>query len=142
MPSKGSLNFFMFHWEWLNMKPCQNQLQMAWAMGLKRSMACMAIVVWSTAVQADNEALKQLMQANNCSACHMIDKRKYGPQFNEIAGKYAGDAKAVATLAAKIKAGGTGVWGEDIMPPQPQVSDADAKTLAEWILALPPGAPK
>ena len=49
---------------------------------------------------------------------------------------------AVATLAAKIKAGGTGVWGEDIMPPQPQVSDADAKTLAEWILALPPGAPK
>jgi cytochrome c len=83
-----------------------------------------------------------MMQANNCTACHMIDKRKYGPQFNEISSKYTKDAKAVATLAAKIKAGGTGVWGEDIMPPQPQVSDADAKTMAEWILALPPAAPK
>lgn len=107
-----------------------------------QSLGLCALGVGASVAHADSEALKQMMQANNCTACHMIDKRKYGPQFNEIAGKYAGDAKAVATLAAKIKAGGSGVWGEDIMPPQPQVSDADAKTLAEWILALPPGAPK
>jgi cytochrome c len=41
-------------------------------------------------------------------------------------------------LAVKIKAGGTGVWGEDYMPPQPQVSDADAKSLAQLILLLKP----
>ena len=87
---------------------------------------------------ADNEALKKLMQANNCMACHMIDKRKYGPQFNEIAEKYTNDKTAVSKLAAKIKAGGAGVWGEDMMPPQPHVSDADAKTMAELILALTP----
>ena len=88
--------------------------------------------------QAQSDQLKNLMLANNCMACHMIDKTKYGPQFNEIGSKYIGNKAAVETLAAKIKAGGAGVWGDDPMPPQPQVSDADAKTMAELILALKP----
>jgi len=90
------------------------------------------------AVQAQSDQLKKLMLANNCMACHMIDKRKYGPQFDEISSKYIGNKKAIETLVTKIKAGGTGVWGEDQMPPQPQVSDADAKTIAELIMALKP----
>lgn len=94
------------------------------------SLACSAKVAL-----AENEQLKTLLQRNNCSACHMIDKRKYGPTLKEVAAKYAGDASAVDKLAAKIKAGGTGVWGEDIMPPQ-SISKADAKTVAELILAL------
>jgi cytochrome c len=66
----------------------------------------------------------------------MIDKRKYGPKLNEVAQKYADESGAAEKLAKKIKAGGTGVWGEDIMPPQAQVSDADARTLAKLILLL------
>lgn len=93
---------------------------------------------WSPAAQADTARLQTLMQRNNCAACHLIDKRKYGPNFNEIAARYAGNAGAVAQLAAKIRAGGSGVWGEDMMPPQPQVSEADARTMAELILALKP----
>ena len=89
-------------------------------------------------VHAQTDQLKKLMLANNCMACHMIDKTKYGPQFNEIGSKYIGNKAAVETLAAKIKAGGAGVWGDDHMPPQPHVSDADAKTMAELILALKP----
>jgi cytochrome c len=89
---------------------------------------------------ADTDQLKKLMQANNCMACHQIDKRKYGPQFDEIPAKYKGDDGAIAKLAAKIKAGGSGVWGEDMMPPQPQVSDADAKSMATLIMALKPGS--
>jgi len=87
---------------------------------------------------AENEQLKKLMLTNNCLACHQIDKRKYGPNFNEVAEKYQGDSTAIGKLAAKIKAGGTGVWGEDYMPPQPQVSDADAKSIAQLILTLKP----
>jgi len=87
---------------------------------------------------ADNEELKTLLQKNNCTACHQIDKRKYGPILIEVAEKYAGEAGAVDKIAAKIKAGGTGVWGEDIMPPQGHVSDADAKQLAKLILSLEP----
>ena len=95
-------------------------------------------VLFSQPVYAESDPLKKLMQTNNCVACHQIDKRKYGPQFYEVAEKYQGDSTAAAKLAAKIKAGGTGVWGEDYMPPQPQVSDADAKSMAELILALKP----
>jgi len=87
---------------------------------------------------AEAPTLQQLMQRNNCTACHLIDKRKYGPNFQEVAARYASDKNAVATLAAKIKAGGSGVWGEDPMPPQPQVADKDARTMAELILALKP----
>ncbi|MFN7277948.1 MAG: c-type cytochrome, partial [Betaproteobacteria bacterium] len=46
------------------------------------------------------------MQKNNCTACHLIEKRKYGPKFKEVAQKYAGEPGAVETLVAKIKAGG------------------------------------
>lgn len=80
---------------------------------------------------------KDMLQKNNCFACHSIDKRKYGPKLVEVAKKYAGDTDAAQVLARKIQAGGTGVWGEDIMPPQPQVSDEEALALAKYILSLP-----
>jgi len=92
----------------------------------------------SKQAQAENEQLKKLMLANNCLACHQIDKRKYGPHFNEVASKYGRDKSVIATLATKIKNGGTGVWGDDVMPPQAQVSEADATTMAELILFLKP----
>ena len=101
-------------------------------------LVCATSLFSAKTVYAESDPLKKLMQTNNCVACHQIDKRKYGPQFDEIPAKYTNDASAVAKLAAKIKAGGTGVWGEDYMPPQPQVSDADAKRMAELIMALKP----
>ena len=81
---------------------------------------------------ADNE----LLVKSNCLACHAIDKRKYGPTFNEVAAKYADDPKAVKKLAKKIKNGGSGVWGQDMMPPQTKLSKADALTLSKYILSL------
>jgi cytochrome c len=81
---------------------------------------------------ADND----LLIKKNCPACHSIDKRKYGPKLNEIAAKYAGDKNAVKKLATKIRKGGGGVWGQDVMPPQPQVSPAEAETLAKYVLSL------
>ena len=103
-------------------------------------LVCAASLFSAKTVYAENEQLIKLMQTNNCLACHQLDKRKYGPQFYEVAEKYKGDSTAVSKLAAKIKAGGTGVWGEDYMPPQPQVSDANAQSMAELILALKPPA--
>ena len=77
-----------------------------------------------------------LLVKNNCLACHYVDKRKYGPKLNEVSTKYINDSNAVEKLAKKIKSGGSGVWGEDMMPPQPQVSDSDALILAKYILLL------
>ncbi len=83
-------------------------------------------------VYADND----LLIKKNCLACHSIDKRKYGPKLNEVAAKYADDKNAEKKLAKKIKAGGSGVWGADAMPPQPQVSNAEALALAKYVLSL------
>ena len=95
-------------------------------------------VGWSSVARADTTRLQTLMQRNNCTACHLIDRHQYGPKFNDVAARYAGNAGAVAMLATRIRAGGTGVWGEDVMPPQPSVSEADARTIAELVLALKP----
>ena len=72
----------------------------------------------------------------NCLACHQVDKRKYGPNFKEIAAKYADQKNAAEVLAKKIRKGGTGVWGPDVMPPQPQVSAAEARALAKYVLSV------
>ena len=53
-----------------------------------------------------------------------------------MAAKYANDDKSAKKLAKKIKAGGTGVWGVDVMPAQPQLSKADALILAKYVLSL------
>lgn len=76
-----------------------------------------------------------LAKAKNCLACHAPDKKLVGPAYKDVAAKYAGQKDAPAMLAAKIQKGGVGVWGQIPMPPNPQVSDADAKALVEWILA-------
>ena len=49
--------------------------------------------------------------------------------------KYAGQKDAQDVLAANIKKGGAGKWGPVPMPVQGALSDADAKTLAGWVLA-------
>ena len=99
---------------------------------LVNSLVFSCLIVTMSFAYADND----LIIKSNCLACHTLDKRKYGPNWNEVAAKYANDSKAVKKLAKKIKAGGTGVWGIDVMPPQPQLSDADALALAKYVLSL------
>ena len=76
-----------------------------------------------------------LAQAKNCMACHAVDKKLVGPAYKDIAAKYKGDGAAVDRLAEKIMKGGMGVWGAIPMPANPQVSDAEAKKLAQWVLS-------
>ena len=91
-----------------------------------------AMLSLSAAASAD----QALAQKNACMTCHSVDKKIVGPAFKDVAKKYAGDKTAEAKLIAKVKAGGKGVWGEVPMPPNPQVSDADAKKIVEWVLSL------
>ncbi|MBX3675792.1 MAG: c-type cytochrome [Rhodocyclaceae bacterium] len=76
-----------------------------------------------------------LAKAKNCMSCHAVDKKVVGPSYKDVAKKYAGNAGAAATLEAKVKKGGSGVWGTVPMPPNPAVSDADIKKLVAWVLA-------
>ncbi len=77
-----------------------------------------------------------LATAKNCMACHASDKKLVGPAYKDVAAKYGGDKTAVEKLATKIQKGGAGVWGPVPMPANTQVSDADAKKLAAWVLTI------
>jgi cytochrome c len=75
-----------------------------------------------------------LATAKNCMACHAVDKKLVGPSYKDVAAKYAGQKDAVDKLAVKIIKGGAGVWGPVPMPANAQVSDAEAKKLAAWVM--------
>ena len=86
-------------------------------------------------VAAPAMADEALAKSKNCMACHAVDKKLVGPSYKDVAKKYGSDAKAVDMLATKIQKGGSGVWGAIPMPANPQVSEADAKKLAAWVLS-------
>ena len=71
-----------------------------------------------------------LLEKNACIACHGMDQKIVGPSFGDIAKMHAGQ---VDYLVGKIKNGGSGVWGNVPMPPQPGMSDDDAKSIANWL---------
>jgi len=81
-------------------------------------------------------ANEELAKANNCLACHTVDNKILGPAFKDVAAKYQGDDSAVDTLSEKVRSGGSGNWGNVPMPPNPMVSEEDAKTLVIWVLSL------
>lgn len=89
-----------------------------------------SLLLVATSAMADEALLKK----NNCMACHAVDKKLVGPAYRDVAAKYRGQSDAADKLAKKIRAGGAGVWGQIPMPPHPQISEADAKKLASYIL--------
>ena len=91
-----------------------------------------SLALVATPASADPGLLKKY----NCTACHAPATKLVGPAYAEVAKKYAGQADAVARLSAKIKSGGSGVWGAIPMPPHPQVSDTDAQKMASHVLGL------
>jgi cytochrome c len=100
---------------------------------MKRSlmmlMAVSALVSTSAFAQAD------LAKAKNCMACHAVGTKLVGPAYKDVAAKYAGQKGAEDKLVQKVMKGGSGVWGPVPMPANPQVSEAEARTLVKWVLS-------
>ncbi|MGH8763829.1 MAG: c-type cytochrome [Nitrosospira sp.] len=82
------------------------------------------------------QANPDLAKSSGCMNCHTVDKKLVGPAFKDVAAKYKDDAEAEAKLAEKVKKGSQGVWGPVPMPPNSNVSDANIKTLVQWVLSL------
>jgi cytochrome c len=101
---------------------------------MKSLIALLAAV--SATLAAPAFANQELAQKKNCMACHAVDKKLVGPAYKDVAAKYAGQKDAADKLAEKIQKGGAGVWGPVPMPPNAQVSAAEAKQLAQWVLTL------
>jgi cytochrome c len=100
---------------------------------MKRSL--LVVVAMSALASSSAMASADLAKAKNCMACHAVANKLVGPAFKDVAAKYAGQKDAEAKLVGKILKGGSGAWGAIPMPANPQVSDAEAKTLVKWVMA-------
>jgi cytochrome c len=89
-----------------------------------------------TATSLPALASQDLAQKKNCMTCHTTDKKLVGPSYKDVAAKYAGQKDAVDKLAQKVVKGGAGAWGPVPMPANPQVSEAEAKQLVQWIMTV------
>ncbi|GLS15712.1 c-type cytochrome [Hydrogenophaga electricum] len=108
-------------------------------MNTKSLAALLALLGAAASAHAvDAVAAKALAGKSACLACHAADKKLVGPSYKEVMTKHQGQADAVAKVAARIKSGGSGMYGPVPMPPQPNLKDDELKLLAEWVLA---GAP-
>ena len=76
----------------------------------------------------------EFARQQGCLGCHAAATKLVGPAYEDVAAKYKGQTDAVATLVKHIREGGSGRWGEVPMPPQKQLSEAQARRLATWIL--------
>lgn len=99
---------------------------------MKRTLFALAASLMLAAPAFADQALAT---AKNCMSCHAVDKKLVGPSYKDVARKYAGQKDATDKLAAKILKGGSGVWGPVPMPANPQVSDAESKKLAAWVMS-------
>jgi cytochrome c len=97
-------------------------------------LAALTFAAMAAGIAAPAFANADLAKQKNCMACHAVDKKLVGPSYKDVAAKYAGQADAAGKLAQKIMKGGSGVWGPVPMPANAQVSEAEAKTLAAWVL--------
>ncbi|OAD43778.1 cytochrome C [Hydrogenophaga crassostreae] len=101
-------------------------------------LAVSALLATAGAFALDAAAAKALASKSACLACHAADKKIVGPSYQDVAAKHKGQADALEKVAARIKSGGSGIYGTVPMPPQPALKDEELKLLAAWVLA---GAP-
>jgi cytochrome c len=95
-----------------------------------------ALIISFALITAPAMADEASLKKNNCMACHAVDKKLVGPSYKDVANRYRGQSDAADKLAKKIRAGGGGVWGPIPMPANPQVSENEAKKLADYILNI------
>jgi cytochrome c len=75
-----------------------------------------------------------ILGRNACLSCHAAQQKVVGPAYHDVAVKYSGDPDARNKIGANIREGGAGKWGAVPMPPFPNLSPADLRLLADFVL--------
>lgn len=78
--------------------------------------------------------VQALLNANACLGCHAVSQKIVGPSYHDVAARYKADPSGVEKLKTSIKSGSAGKWGTVAMPPFAQLTDAQLKALAEFVL--------
>lgn len=71
-----------------------------------------------------------------CKACHDVDNKSVGPTFRKVSDKYKGQADARDYLVNKIRNGGNGVWGEQVMPGHLHLPEDQVGEMVDFVLGL------
>ena len=79
---------------------------------------------------------RNLIEASDCKSCHQYDSTSIGPSYAAVAQKYPNTPENVKMLVSKVINGGSGVWGEHAMSAHPQLSEADAKRMIDYIFSM------
>ncbi len=88
--------------------------------------------------------IPDLVQAKQCLGCHSVDKDGLAPSFRNIETKYKRIRQAESLMVETITRGSPLLadgkhWGQMKMPgtgARVPVSEAEARQLVDWILAL------
>lgn len=83
-------------------------------------------------VSSRSEVLS-IMASSNCFTCHKAKDKLIGPSFEEIANRYKPTPENKQYLTQKIRMGTTAVWGEEIMPAQPELETDKISQILDWI---------
>jgi len=96
----------------------------------------LAAALFSAASPA--RASEAIVKKARCVACHAVDVKRVGPAYKDVGAKYRGDSSAPTKLFDKVRAGGSGNWGDIPMLPHPadKISDEDLHAAIQWILSL------
>jgi cytochrome c len=83
-------------------------------------------------------ASQALADKAGCVACHKSDVKLVGPAFKDVAAKYKTRTDAIPYLMNRVRQGGPGNWGVVPMMANDvsRISDADLKSLIEWVLKV------
>ena len=65
-----------------------------------------------------------------------MEEKTIGPSYKQISGKYTDSKENYKQLITKVKAGGSGVWGNVPMSPHPDLSDKEIQTMLSYVVAF------
>ncbi len=82
---------------------------------------------------------KALTLGMDCKTCHKENEKSIGPNYMEIAEKYKKDPNAIVYLQKRMIDGGSGVWGEVVMPAHPNITKDETRQIASYIQSLAGG---
>ena len=72
--------------------------------------------------------------SSTCLGCHQFKAKAMGPSFAAIAERFPASQATIDTLSQHIRAGSTGVWGRESMPPQTQFTEDQLHAIVHWIM--------
>jgi cytochrome c len=71
---------------------------------------------------------------SRCLGCHDFKAKAMGPSFAAVGQRYPGSQAAIDTLSQHIRKGSTGLWGQETMPSQTELTEDQLRDIVLWIM--------